>query len=236
MKRLAVAFGIAACLLVVGASVAEEKKEAAKSGVTVDATKKAVTIDAKVAPRKLEHLKGEQYPIELIACWPHPKGKKAHETVVTIDADPSEVHKALEQLGLKPGKPAKGSAPKEGDPDPKAEGPEVNVFIEVPDGAGGTKRLTMDKVLMDPKTKKAPPKITFVFTGSVMTAVDPNKPDVKKYGADVTGSLITLFPVTDEVVLQTGWTMKEEKFLKLEVRPDVLPKEGTPVKLVIEAK
>ena len=43
-------------------------------------------------------------------------------------------------------------------------------------------------------------------------------------------------PVTDEVVLQTGWTMKEEKFLKLEVRPDVLPKEGQPVKLVIEAK
>jgi hypothetical protein len=115
-------------------------------------------------------------------------------------------------------------------------GPEVNVFIEVPDGAGGTKRLPMEKILMDPKTKKPAPKMRFVFTGSVMTATDPNKPDVKKYGADVTGSLITLFPVTDEVVLQTAWTMKEEKFLKLEVRPDVLPKEGEPVKLVIEVK
>ena len=155
---------------------------------------------------------------------------------MTIEADPSEVHKGLEQLGLKPGKPAHGSAPKEGDPDPKAEGPEVDVFIEVPDGAGGTKRLSLDKVLMDPKTKKAPPKMTFVFTGSAMTATDPNKPDDKKYGADLTGSLICLFPVTDETVLQTGWTMKEEKFLKLDVRPDVLPKEGSPVKLVIEAK
>ena len=28
--------------------------------------------------------------------------------------------------------------------------------------------------------------------------------------------------------------MKEEKFLKLDVNPDVLPKEGTAVKLVIE--
>jgi hypothetical protein len=231
MKRLAVAFGCLALLGLFGRAAAEEKK----AGVVVDVMKKTVTINAKVAPRKLEHLKGEVYPIELIACWPHPKGKKAHETIVTIDADPSEVHKGLEQLGLKPGKPARGSAPKEGDPDPKGEGPEVNVFIEVPDGAGGTKRLTMEKILMDPKTKKPAPKMTFIFTGSVMTAIDPNKPNEKKYGADVTGSLITLFPVTDEVVLQTGWTMKEEKFLKLEVRPDVLPKEGEPVKLVIEA-
>ena len=232
MKRLAFAVGL---LLLVQTSLAQEKKDK-PAGVTVDEAKRLVVIDAKVAPRKLEHLKGEVYPIELIASWPHPRGKKAHETVLTIEADPSAVHKGLEQLGLKPGKPAKGSAMKEGDPDPKGEGPEVNVFIVVPDGAGGEKRLTLDKVLMDPKTKKAPPKMTFVFTGSVMTAPDPNKPDDKKYGADLTGSLICLFPVTDEVVLQTGWTMKEEKFLKLDVRPDVLPKEGTPVKLVIEAK
>jgi hypothetical protein len=210
MKRFAIAFGCFVLVALVGRTAAEDEK----SGVHVDKGKKTVTIDAKVAPRKLEHLKGEVYPIELIACWPHPKGKKAHETVLTIEADPSAVHKALEEIGLKPGKPAKGAAPKEGEPDPKGEGPVVNVFIEVPDGAGGTRRLTLDKVLMDPKTKKPAPKMTFVFTGS----------------------LICLFPVTDEVVLQTGWTMKEEKFLKLDVRPGVLPKEGTPVKLVIEAK
>lgn len=232
MKTLALAFGALALLTLVGLATAEEKK----SGVTVDVKKKSVSVEARVAPRKLEHLKGEVYPIELIASWGHPRGKKAHETVVTIEADPSEVHKGLERVGLKPGKPARGAAVKEGAPDPKAEGPEVNVFIEVPDGAGGAKRLSLDKVLMDPKTKKAPPKMTFVFTGSVLSAVDPNKPDEKKYGADLTGSLIALFPVTDEVVLQTAWTMKEEKFLKLEVRPDVLPKEGSPVKLVIEAK
>jgi hypothetical protein len=232
MKRFAIAFGCVALVALVGRTAAED----AKTGVRVDKGKKTVTIDAKVAPRKLEHLKGEVYPIELIACWPHPKGKKAHETVLTVEADPSAVHKALEEVGLKSGKPAKGAAPKEGAPDPKGEGPEVNVFIEVPDGAGGTRRLTLDKVLMDPKTKKPAPKMTFVFTGSAMSAPDPNRPQEKKYGADITGSLICLFPVTDEVVLQTGWTMKEEKFLKLDVRPGVLPKEGTPVKLVIEAK
>src|SRR5438105_372624 len=78
------------------------------AGIKVDKEKRTVTIDAKIAPRKLEYLKGEIYPIEVIACWPHPKGKKAHETVVTIDVMPSAVHKALEELGLKPGTPIMG--------------------------------------------------------------------------------------------------------------------------------
>lgn len=220
MKRLVFALGL---LLYVQTSTAQEKKDA-PTGVTVDEAKKCVFVDARVAPRKvLESV----YPIELIAGWPHPKGKKAHEIVVSVDINPSEIHKGLEKLGLKAGKPARGE-------NTKAEGPTVNVFIEVPDGAGGTKRVPLEKILWDPKTKKAPPKMTFVFTGSAMTAADPNKPAEKKYGADLTGSVICLFPVTDEVVLQTTWTMKEEKFLKLDVNPDALPKEGTPVKLVIE--
>lgn len=230
MNRLVLALLL---LVVARSTTAQDKKEPPKvaTGVTVDTDRKAVVVDAKVAPRMVLD---KVYPIELIAGWPHPKGKKAHEIAVSIDVDPSEVHKGLEKLGLKPGKPAKGTPAKEGDPFPKAEGPVVNVFLEVPDGAGGTKKVPFEKILWDPATKKAPPKMTFVFTGSAMTAPDPNKPDEKKYGADLTGSLACLFPVTDEVVLQTAWTMKEEKFLKLDVNPDALPKVGTAVKLVIE--
>jgi len=54
------------------------------------------------------------------------------------------------------------------------------------------------------------------------------------YGADLSGTLIAIFPVTNETVLQTSLTMAEEKFLKLEMNTKLLPKEGTPVKLVIE--
>ena len=54
------------------------------------------------------------------------------------------------------------------------------------------------------------------------------------YGADLTGTLISIFPVTNQTVFQTDLTMKEEKFLKLETKADLLPKVGTPVKLVIE--
>jgi len=219
---LASVFGVA----IVGLAVKAAPDEPKSSGVVVDKEKRTVTVSAKVAPRKLPNL-DQVYPIELIAGWGSPKGKKAHEIVVSIDTDPSSVHKALESLGLKPGKPAKGE-------NAKAEGPIVNVFLEVP-SPGGSKRLTMDKVLLDPKSKKPAPKMTFRFTGSVMSPVDPNKPNEKKYGADLTGTLIVLFPVTDETVLQTDWTMKEEKYLKLEVNAEVLPKEGTPIKLVIAA-
>ena len=78
-------------------------------GIVVDKDKRTVTIDAKIAPRKIDDPRYKEiYPIEVIACWPFPKGQKAHETVVTIEAKPSEVHKALDDLGLKPGKPGHG--------------------------------------------------------------------------------------------------------------------------------
>lgn len=224
MKRFT--FAVGSCIVLLITSFAAEEPKPTPGGVVVDKEKRTVTVSSKVALRKLPNL-DQVYPIELIASWPHPRGKKAHETVVTFDVNPSEVHKGLLALDLKPGKPAKGE-------NAKAEGPAVNVFIEVPAADGTGKRLTMDKVLLDPKSKKPAPKMTFRFTGSVMSPIDPSKPDEKTYGADLTGTLIALFPVTDETVLQTDWTMKEEKYLKLEVNTDVLPKEGAPVKLVIE--
>lgn len=196
-------------------------------GVSVDKEKRTIAIDAKIAPRKLPNLQ-EVYPIEVIACWGHthkPAGKKAHETIVTIEAKPSQVHKALESLGVKPGKPVMG-----GDGTPA--GPAVNIFIEVAEGGGVPKRIPIEKTLVDPKTNKPMPKVEWRFTGSVMSQPDPEKDD-KVYGADLTGTLISIFPVTNETVFQTSLTMKEEKYLKLETNKEVLPKEGTPVKLVI---
>ncbi len=222
-KLIAAMFG----LVVVAAIVPAQDPKPAATGVVVDKEKRTVTVAAKIAPRKLPNLE-QVYPVELIAGWGAPKGKKAHEIVVSIECNPSEVHKGLEALGLKPGKAAKGE-------NAKAEGPVVNVFLELPAADGTAKRLSFEKVLIDPKSKKPAPKMTFRFTGSVMSASDPTKPDEKKYGADLTGTLIALFPVTDECVLQTDWTMKEEKYLKLDVNPAVLPKEGTPIKLVLEA-
>jgi hypothetical protein len=210
--------------LVVGLAPADEKG----GGISVDKEKKTVTIDAKIAPRKLADPKfmDKIYPIEVIACWAYPKGQKAHETVVTFDIKPSEIHKALESLGVKPGKPVFGDVKE------KAEGPELNIYLEVP-GEAGTKRVRIENTLVDPASNKPMPKVKWRFTGSKMSKPDPEKDDTV-YGADLTGTLISIFPVTNETVIQTSLTMKEEKFLKLETNQKVLPKEGTAVKLVLE--
>ena len=99
------------------------------ASVHVDKAKKLLMINAKVAPRKIDDpAYKEIYPIEVIACWAFPRGQKAHETVVTIDAKPSEIHKGLVELGLKPGKPEVGDAKD------APSGPEVNIFLEFKNG------------------------------------------------------------------------------------------------------
>jgi hypothetical protein len=214
---------LAAALLLMARPATRAGKD---EGIAVDKAKRTIKIDAKMAPRKLPHLK-EIYPIEVVACWPHPKGKKAHETVVTIEAKPSAVHKALEDLGLKPGTPVMGESKE----DP--QGPKVNLFLEFAGPDGETKRVSIDKTMVDANGKQFPKSVEFRFTGSIMSKADPTK-DALTYGADNTGTLISIFPVTNETVLQTNLKFKDQEFLRLEVNTKLLPKEGTPVKLVIE--
>jgi hypothetical protein len=198
-------------------------------GIKVDKEKKTITIDAKVAPRKLEHLKGEIYPLEVIATLPHPKGKKAHETIVTIDVTPSLVHKAIESLGIKPGAPVMGESKE------PPKGPEFDVYLEIIGPDGEPKKVSIDKCMVDKNNGKPFPKtVKWRFTGSKMVQNDPSKKDLS-YGADESGTLLVIFPVSDMTVMQTNLTMEFEKFMKLETNPKVLPKEGTPVKLILQA-
>ena len=224
MKR---SFGL---LLVLSAAAfalaADDKKDDKKDekAITIDKDKRTIIVPAKVAPRKIEDERYKEiYPIEVIATYPFPRGAKAHETVVTVECKPSAVHKALTDMGLKPGKPAK--AVKE-----KQTGPEVKIFLEHPPGKG--KRVPIEQFLIDQKTKKALPKVKWLFTGSEMIKPDPNKPEV--YGADDKGTLIALFPVTAETVFQSDRPLEDEKYVKLETS-DKLPKIGTAVNIVIVA-
>ncbi len=56
------------------------------------------------------------------------------------------------------------------------------------------------------------------------------------YGANLSGTLITVFAVTDEAVLQASLTAESESAWRLETNTKVLPKEGTRAKLVLQAK
>jgi hypothetical protein len=193
--------------------------------MTIDKDKKSITIPAKIAPRKLDYL-NDIYPIEVIACWPHPRGQKAHETVVTFDVMPSEVSKALESFGLKPGKQATETQ--------GASGPELKIFLEIPDPAGGTKRIPIEQSMVDMKTGRPMPKLKWYYTSCAMKKPDPDKAELI-YAADLRGTLVCVFPVTDEVVIQTNLLFNDQSLLKLETNKKLLPPEGTPVKIIIEA-
>jgi hypothetical protein len=196
--------------------------------VVIDKAKKTITVPCAIAPRKLPNL-NEIYPIEVIACYPAPQGQKAHETVVTFkDVKPSDVHRALELLGLKPGKAARGE-------DQKAEGPEVKLYLEFTGGDGKTQRMDIAKTMVFRDTGKPIPELKWHFTGSVIKQPDPEKED-RVYAADLTGTLITLLPVTDETVLQSHLMLKDETMFKLETDKKLLPREGMAAKLIIEVK
>jgi len=205
-------------LMAVLLSLCGPGEAAPQAGVTVDKDKKTVRIPARIAPRKLPNLP-EVYPIEVIATWPTPKGQKAHETIVNFDITPSEVHKALESLDLKAGKPGRG--------EDLGNGPEVEVYLDVPAVNGHPAGLVrIENLLLDIKTGRPLPFVKWMFTGSVQKD--------GKYGADVGGTLIGLYPVTDEVVMQSAFTMREEGLIKLETNKQLLPGENTPVALVIK--
>ncbi len=227
MKRtsLALAFGV---LIAFNTHLPSQEKKA--GSIVVDKDAKTVTVPVKMAPRVVLKEKKEPYPLEVIATWPHPKGKKSHETIVNFDESikPSDVAKALESLGIRPGTPVMG----EGEP----KGPAVKIYFLVPDSTGLEKKVTIDKALIDPKNGKTfPAKVEWRFTGSILKQLDPNKAD-KTYAADDSGTLIAIFPVTNETVFQTSLQIENEKFMKLEVNTKVMPKEGTAIKLVFDAK
>jgi hypothetical protein len=193
----------------------------------VDKTARTVTIPARIALRKLPNL-SEIYPLEVIATAPAPRGRKAHETVVTTDVQPSKVHAALESLGLKPGQPAKGEGA-------KAAGPEVLVSLQFTDRDGKKRNLPFEQLMVDTRGQKAVPKLLWHFTGSIQKQPDPEREETV-YAADLSGTLISIFPVTNETVLQSHLTMADEPNLKLETDKAQLPAEGTEVNIIIKAK
>src|SRR5262249_7659905 len=133
-----------------------------------------------------------------------------------------------EQLGLKPGKPAVGEGK-------KAEGAELKVFLEFTGADGQARRLPIEQTMVDRKTQQPIGTLKWHFTGSVMKRPNPESND-QEYGSDVTGTLMTVLPVTDEAVIQSNLKASDEAAYKLETNKGALPKEGSPAKLIIQAK
>ena len=149
--------------------------------------------------------------------------------MLTIEARPSEVHAAT-----RVSRPQAWVAR-----DARGQGrrTRLKLWLELPAaGAGEPQRTAIEKALVDKKNGRQMGPVKWHFTGSVESSPDdPEKPE-KVYGADLTGTLITVFPMSKQTVLQSSLTMKDEGLLKLETNKNLLPAEGTPVRLILEVK
>ena len=210
-----------------GASV---KEVDANRGIFIDRKNSRVVVDVEIAPRKLPHLK-QVYPVEVMVAGA--EGKKAHETVLVSVASPFQVHRALEKLGLKAGQPGIG------DKRP-ATGPEVRIWIEYPGRSGLNKKVDLASAVVDRRTglaldggaSSAGRAVRWFFTGSAMVQADSSSAK-EIYGAEFSGTLVTIFPVTDETVFQSNLGMDAESLFNLEVA-GILPPVGSKAKLLIE--
>ena len=108
-------------------------------------------------------------------------------------------------------------------------------MLELPGPDSKPRRIPIEKAIVDRRTNKPLPKLKWYFTGSVLKAPAPGQAE-KSYAADLSGTLIAIYPVTNETLIQTNLTMEEESLLQLETNKKLLPAEGTAVTLVIEAK
>ena len=102
-----------------------------------------------------------------------------YESLAMAFAKPSAVHRALEFIGLKPGRPVNANAMQFWS---KGE----RVFVSLTRAAGDPpeKAVRMESLLHDTRTGKPLAETGFAFTGSVQ--VPPEKArDVNRYGADL---------------------------------------------------
>ena len=213
------------CVVVCLSEEADIAANGLERQVTVDRKNRRIIVPCRIAPRKLPNL-ADIYPLEVVATFPSPLGQKAHETVVTFCAKPIDIHRAIESLGVKAGKPVKGA--NEGPP----AGPEVQLLLELPDASGSPRLVPIEETVLEVRTGKPLPPLKWHFTGSAARQLDPDS-DETVYGADYGGTLATLFPVTDETVIQSDLQMKERRHLRLETSKTLLPPPGTPLRLII---
>jgi hypothetical protein len=179
----AIGMGISLCL--VGADVPLVK---------VDQANRTVRVAAEVNLRVPKA--GVLWPIEVVLCQ---KGGKMHEAAFFTEAVPSEIHKALVSIGLKPGSPTDDD--ENGKPIP-AKGERVDIFMEWRDVEGKEHREPAEKMLAygsgnsDPRKggsksdlKSCPPQ-EWLFTGS-RKGLDPDS-GKEIYGADQDKNIIVI--------------------------------------------
>lgn len=173
-------------------------------------------------------------PVELLACL---RRGKTHESVFTLDVEPTDLQVALLLLGLKEGRNPSFKYP-EGSPEAKREpGDETLVFVEWRTPGQGENaepqlhRHRAEDFLRNVKPGGPVVRGTWVFLGSVVVN--------GRFGADYDGTLITTYHDPFAILELNLPVVNQNPYSGLEldyvVDKDRCPPIGTPVDLVIQA-
>jgi len=213
---------IALVLLALGfslptAPVARAAEDKPKVGhfphVEFDIDKKQVRVECEML--------GVNAPLEFFCCV---KGTNDYESMVRAEVRPSHLHTALLAIGLEPGEPITYSEAAKKFLPPR--GPPLHITMEYQKD-GKTESVPAYRWMRDVKTKKPPPAFTWVFCGS------RTMPD-GKYAADATGYLVTVVNFDYAVIDVPELASSSNDLLEWERNPDITPKAGTKVWMVIE--
>ena len=162
-----------------------------------------------------------QMPLEFFCVQ---VGGNEYESVLRTPAKPSDIHFGLLALGLTPGEPA--HYVEATDTWYAPTGPPLNIVCRfIQNGTEVT--VPAYRLLRSVKDKKECPAMNWVFDGSRIL------PD-GRYAADITGYVVSIvnFDLTMIDVPQLASNSNET--LEWEFNPDVCPKAGTPVEMIIE--
>jgi hypothetical protein len=153
------------------------------------------------------------------------KGGKAYESVFEAAVDPLALHAGLVKLGVAPGKPART----EGDRKLPPEGGRLRILVEWKDG-DKARREPISAFALDVATGRPMEPPGWIFTGSKKGFI----PDLERQDLLVLAAknLVALHH-SDPTVLATNPSEPKDGY---KVNKELLPREGTPVKIVFEAQ
>jgi|MDTC01.2.fsa_nt_gb acylphosphatase len=187
------------------------------NAIIVDKKARTVSIPARVAQQGTQSaLKGM---VEYLLVS---RGGKTYETVFVTYRRPDEIRDALEQIGLRTGKPADGKSLPGGSP--------VLIFAEYESG-GKKVRRAADEFLIAASGGKPIKACPWVYTGSIET-VSPSS-GKKMMQASLTRSVVGLHSADGSPLLQnTRPESLKDNFYKANAK--ALPPSGTPVRLIFQ--
>ncbi len=151
-------------------------------------------------------------------------GTNEHEALLRSAVKPSHLHTALLMLGLQPGSPVRYVAANQSWLPP--HGPPLHIFLEYQKD-GRPVRLPAYRWMRSVKTKKPMPMLTWIFAGSRVM-------EDGAYAADATGYLVSIVNFELTVIDIPDLASSDNEKLEWERDPEVIPKGGTPVTMVIE--